>query len=128
VLRPAAAYFGLVFGTGFVLGTIRTLLLVPRLGVRTAELIEIPVMLVAVALAARWIMKRFNRSQGSGWWLRAGLLSLGFLLAAEAFLGAVVRGVSPLQALLDKDPVSGTAYYLALLVFAALPWRLARRP
>lgn len=33
ILKAAALYFGLVFGTGFVLGTIRVLWVVPRLGV-----------------------------------------------------------------------------------------------
>jgi len=125
-LKPAAVYFGLVFGTGFVLGTIRTLLLVPRVGVRTAELLEIPIMLVAVMLAARWIVTTFGHYRQPRSWLKVGALALAFLLSAEALLGAALRGVSPLQALIDKDPISGTAYYLALAVFAVLPWRLAR--
>jgi hypothetical protein len=38
-VKAACLYFGLVFAAGFALGVIRVLLLVPRLGVRTAELI-----------------------------------------------------------------------------------------
>jgi hypothetical protein len=37
-----------VFGTGFVLGPIRVLWAVPRLGERVAELMEAPLMLVAI--------------------------------------------------------------------------------
>jgi hypothetical protein len=48
-LKAGAAYFALVFGTGFALGTIRTLWIVPRLGIRTAELLEAPFMLVAIS-------------------------------------------------------------------------------
>jgi len=33
ILKAAALYFGLVFGTGFVLETIRVLWVVPRIGV-----------------------------------------------------------------------------------------------
>jgi hypothetical protein len=40
-----APCFALVFGMGFVLGTIRTLLVVPRVGARTAEQMETPIML-----------------------------------------------------------------------------------
>lgn len=39
MLRLAAACPGLVFGAGFLLATLRLLLLVPRLGERTAELL-----------------------------------------------------------------------------------------
>jgi hypothetical protein len=38
VLKAGALYFALVFGAGFVLGSIRVLWLVPRIGERTAEL------------------------------------------------------------------------------------------
>jgi len=53
VLR-GVVYFCLVFGVGFILGTIRVLWVVPHLGVRTAELIETPLMLAATFLAARY--------------------------------------------------------------------------
>jgi hypothetical protein len=53
-LRTAGAlYFALAFGAGFVLGTIRVLWVVPRVGERTAELMETPIMLVVIMLAAR---------------------------------------------------------------------------
>jgi len=126
MLQSAAAYFGLVFGAGVILGTFRTLWLVPRVGVRVAELSEIPVMLVAVAMAARWVVRHYD-GRDQRWWLAAGSLALVFLLTAEALLGSVARQIPPWQALLDKDPVSGTAYYLALIVFAILPSRLAPR-
>ena len=54
--RPTTAgilYFALVFGASFVLGTIRTLWVVPR-GTRTAELMEVPIMLAVTIVAARW--------------------------------------------------------------------------
>jgi hypothetical protein len=54
VLRAGALYFTVVFGTGFVLGAIRTLWVVRRLGTRMAELLEAPIMLVVMILASRW--------------------------------------------------------------------------
>jgi hypothetical protein len=50
-LKAGVLYFALVFAAGFVLGTVRTLWAVPRLGVRTAELIELPTMLGVSVLA-----------------------------------------------------------------------------
>jgi hypothetical protein len=45
ILKAATIYFALIFGAGFVLGPIRILFIVPRFGVRMAELIEAPMML-----------------------------------------------------------------------------------
>ena len=58
VLKSGVLYFALVFGAGFVLGPIRLFWFVPRVGERIAELIETPIMLVVVILAARWIVRR----------------------------------------------------------------------
>jgi len=57
ILKPAVLYFAFVFGAGFVLGTIRVLPVVPRIGTRTAELMETRVMIVVSFLAARWIIR-----------------------------------------------------------------------
>jgi hypothetical protein len=46
------------------------------------------------------------------------------LLIAELMLGATLRGLTPKDALLNREPVSGTAYYLSLWVFALMPWCL----
>jgi hypothetical protein len=60
ILKAAVVYFALVFGAGFVLGPIRILFIVPRFGVRLAELMEFPVMLVVIVLAARWLVRKFQ--------------------------------------------------------------------
>lgn len=59
LIAPALSYFALVFGAGFVLGTVRVFWVAPQLGTRAAELAEAPVMLVVIFFAARWIAKRF---------------------------------------------------------------------
>ena len=58
ILNAGVLYFALVFGAGFVLGTIRTLWVVPRVGTRMAELMETPIMLVVTIVAARWTVLR----------------------------------------------------------------------
>jgi hypothetical protein len=116
-----------VFGAGFVLGTIRVLWVVPRIGTRAAELAESPLMLLVTIIAAAWINRRFPAVSSKAARLQVGLIALVFLLTAEIGLGVMLRGAPPLEILTDRDPVSGTVYYGLLGVFAAMPWLLAQR-
>ena len=59
IVAAGVVYFLVVFGAGFVLGAIRVLWVVPRMGVRGAELLEMPIMLIVTVLAARWVVRRF---------------------------------------------------------------------
>ena len=58
--KAGLCYFALTFGAGFLLGPLRIFLMVPRVGVRAAELAELPVMIVVMWLAARWTIRRFH--------------------------------------------------------------------
>jgi hypothetical protein len=58
IIKAGASYFLATFAAGFVLGTIRVLWLAPRVGPRTAELIEMPVMLGVMIAAAAWVVRR----------------------------------------------------------------------
>ncbi len=127
VWKPAAAYFTIVFGIGFALGAFRVLWLAPRVGSRTAELLETPLILLATVLAARWVCRRFVGEGRPSRSLAIGLLALGFLLAAELWVGVGLRGLTPLGVVVNRDPVSGTAYYASLAIFASAPWLWSRR-
>jgi hypothetical protein len=126
-LKQAIAYFALVFCTGFILGTIRVLWIVPKIGVRTAELIEMLPMFMAILLSARWINQHFADADDVFTRLKTGFLALSFLLAAEIALGVGLRGVSISEVLLNHDPVSSTVYYTMLILFALMPWLLNRK-
>ncbi len=90
-IKAGVTYFALVFGAGFVLGSIRVPLLVPRLGERAAELIEMPFMFVVVLLSARFITKRFKLPANALPRLGAGFLALGLLVAAEVALAVSLQ-------------------------------------
>lgn len=126
VLRAAAAYFGLVFAVGFALGVWRTLLLVPRLGERWAELVEMPLMVGASYLAARWVVRRFAVPRAAKSRLVVGSAALGLLLIAELLVVFLVQRVSLAESLAGRDPVSGAVYLLALVLFALMPWLVGR--
>jgi len=126
-LRAGGLYFALVFGAGFVLGTLRVLLVVPRLGARTAELIEAPFMLAVTVLAARWVVRRLAVPPAWTPRLAMGGIALGLLLAAEFTLVLGISGLSIREYFETLDPVSGTVYYLLLGVFALMPLFVIRK-
>jgi hypothetical protein len=123
ILKSALVYFVLVFGVGFLLGTLRVVLVVPKVGVRTAELIESPIMIAVTILAARWIVE--SRPEPAVAEFAVGILALGFLVIAEITLGFWLRGLSIRGYLTDRDPVSGTVYFLLLGLFAIMPFLFA---
>ncbi|ALA58449.1 hypothetical protein [Nitrospira moscoviensis] len=125
VFKPAVVYFLLVFGAGFVLGTVRVLLILPLVGERTAELLEMPLMLTVIVFAARWMNRHPLAEADARKRLIVGLIAMGLVLAADLLVGIALRGMSPSDALFHRDPISGTAYYLSLLLFAGMPWLLA---
>ena len=116
----AVLYFLIVFAAGFVLGAARIAWLEPRWGVRTAELIELPFMLLVVAAAARWIVSRVKIHETIAW-LTAGCVALGMLLLTEVALVMWLRGTSINDYIRSRDPISGLAYLLALVFFAIAP-------
>jgi len=120
VARYAAAYFAAVFSIGFLLGVARALWIAPRLGERGAELVELPVMVAASFLVARALISRAG-AVGIRDAALAGLAALALLLCAELSVVAFVRGQALVDYIASRDPVSGSAYALALLLFAAMP-------
>ena len=124
ILKAAVVYFALVFGAGFVLGPIRILFIVPRFGVRLAELMEFPVMLVVIVLTSRWLVRKFQLAAHA--WL-VGLLALGLMIAFEFTLVLWLRGLTLSEYFRERDPVAGVVYYLMLLVFAAMPFFMAHK-
>lgn len=127
VLQTAVLYFLLVFGAGFVLGTGRVLFLVPLLGERTAELLEMPLMLGVIVFSARWIVRHILDEHRRASALSIGFIAMGLVLIADLVVGMSLRGLSAAEVFLNRDPVSGTAYYMSLLLFAVMPAILARR-
>ena len=81
--EAGALYFGLVFAAGFVLGTTRTLWVAPRVGTRTAELMEMPIMLAVTIVAARWTVLRMSVPMMWSARLEMGCIALVLMLVAE---------------------------------------------
>ena len=125
-LRASLVYFVLTFGAGFVLGPLRILFLVPRVGARTAELIEMPVMIGITWLAARWVTQKFSVPPERGPRLSIGVMAGALLLLAEFTLVLRLRGLTLEEYFTTRDPVSGTAYYAAVVLLMLMPLLVSR--
>lgn len=125
-LKASFGCFGLVFAIGFALGVIRILFLVSVLGVRWAELLELPFMVLASFLAARYFVGRYGPFSAARR-LGIGVLALALLVTAELALTLTLAlGQSIREYVTGRDPVSGSAYLVSLLIFAALPLMVGR--
>jgi hypothetical protein len=127
VLKAGAIYFAVVFGAGFILGPIRILVLVPRVGERIAELVETPIMLTVIVVSARWVTRRFVSAHTPVDLLAVGCVALGLLLACEFTVVLWLRGLTIPEYVARRDPVAGVVYAVMLAVFAVMPLLLAPR-
>jgi dolichyl-phosphate-mannose--protein O-mannosyl transferase len=121
ILEAGLVYFALVFGLGFILGSIRVPFIVPRLGQRKAELLEMPFMLVGIMLAARFVLKQFVLPNTILAYLSVGILALSLVLIAELLMLVALQGNTIKQYFKNRDSVSGSVYMLLLIVFALMP-------
>ena len=116
-------YFALVFAVGFLLGIVRVLLLEPRLGERWAELAEMPFMLLAIFLAARFLVRRYPAPNRASY-LVSGGVALLLLVLVEFTVVLGIQGIGISQYFAERDPIAGGVYVLILIIFAAMPWFL----
>ena len=126
-VRAAVLYFAIVFAAGFVLGTIRLLFVIPLVGVRAAELIEMPVMIAISFLTASWLIAKLKIPFAIGARLAIGLVALALLLFAEVILIVWLQHQGLVENIKNRDPISGIAYSISLLLFAAFPLIVRRR-
>ena len=125
IVKSGSLYFAVVFAMGFLMGGTRTLWVEPLYGRWLAELLEAPFMLVVTVAAAHLVyMKVLGLSNRA--LLASGFLGLALMLAAELALVGWLRGISLAQYFADRDPLSGTVYYILLLLFGLMPWMLRK--
>ena len=127
MIRAGLIYFALVLGTGFVLGTIRVLFLVPRIGERWAELAEMPIMASVIFYSAGYVLRRFPEINQPRKALAVGFLALGLSAGAELGLAMLIQEQTLVEFIASRDKVSGSVYLVLLLIFALMPrLRLAK--
>jgi hypothetical protein len=121
IIAAAALYFVLVFVVGLILGPMRVLWLEPMLGQTIAVLCEMPFLIAAMFLAARWA-PRWTKLNGS--WLSAlavGLIALAFQQLADLAVGFGLRGMTLNDQLSFFTTPPGFIYAASLMLFALAP-------
>lgn len=103
-VKSGILYCVIVFGAGFALGPIRLLWAVPHFGARTAELMEMPVMLVVVIVAARSIVRRLAVSPALACRLGMGGIALALLVGTELALALPCAASRPASTSRDRIP------------------------
>jgi hypothetical protein len=117
------AYFAAVFAAGFVLGTVRVLLLAPVVGESLAVAVELPIMLSLSWVACKGIAKRFQVPSDlpSRAWM--GGSAFGLLMVAEMGVSLFMFG-RPFSAHLahyrEVPALLGLAGQIAFAAFPAI--------
>lgn len=93
-LIAATAYFLALFSLGFVLGTVRVLVVVPEIGRLAATLLEVPVMLIAAWLICRAVVRHWHIPPATGLRLAMVVWFLALLALFETVLGVLLFGKS----------------------------------
>jgi hypothetical protein len=129
--KAGALYAIIVFLIGFILGTIRVLLVAPRLGETTAVILEAPMMLAASWFVCRWCVDRLDVRRTVPARLLMGLVAFLVLMSAEVELG-VVLDRSIIDQLAMYKSASGAIGLAAQVIFAIFPviqvWRRFGKP
>jgi hypothetical protein len=126
-LKAGCAYFLIVFAIGFVLGTIRVLLVIPRLGDTSAVLLELPVMLALSWIACAWLVRRFAVPPAAGARLTMGALAFALLMVGELLVSVFGFGRTPVEHLGSYRAAGAQLGLVAQLAFAFFPYVQSRR-
>ena len=120
-LKAGGAYFASAFALGFMLGTLRVLLIEPRLGALVAVLAETPFMLAASWIFCRLWIRRFKVAAAARARLVMGASAFCFLLAAEMLLGRYGWGRPVGDILAAYATPAGAAGLAAQVLFGLFP-------
>lgn len=120
-LKAAAAYFCTTFAAGFLLGTLRTLLVEPKTGALGAVALELPLMLAVSWIACGWALRRFDVESRFSPRLVMGLVALALLLLAELWVSTALAGRSVGEHLALYRTAPALLGLIAQLAYAVFP-------
>lgn len=125
-LISGAVYFALVFAVGFVLGTLRVLVVIPRLGETAAVLIELPIMLAVSWFVCGWVLKQRPVPSHLLPCLVMGGFAFTLLMMAELALSVFAFGRTVTEHFATYQSVNALLGLAMQMMFAAFPAVRAR--
>lgn len=120
-LLAGGIYFAGVFPAGFALGTLRVLVLAPRLGELVAVLAELPFMLGIAWLFCGWLVGHLRIPRQVGPRLAMGALGFGLLMVAEIALSTLLFGLSLPEFLAALVTPEGAIGLAGQVLFGLMP-------
>lgn len=137
ILKASTQYTLLVFSAGFLCGMIRVPFILPMLGDRHAQLLEMPIMFLAMRRSARFIVNSLHHGEQEQEtakpsmlnFVAVGLLGLIQMVAAEMGLYLWMHwheGKTFADWVRDRDAVAGSVFFAMLGIYAALPALVAQ--
>ncbi len=123
--KAGVAYVLTVFAAGFALGAIRVTFITPTTGPLAAVLIELPFMLMASWLAARWLIRAMQVPGTVAARVMMGSTAFVLLMVIETLFG-LAFGRSLASQLGDLRQPAGLAGLAGQMVFALMPALLLR--
>ena len=126
-LRAGFVYFALIFAAGFILGTLRIFVILPRFGPSLAVLIGLPVILAICWFGAKWIVEKFAVPAVVADRLAMGVIAFVFLILAETILATAGFGRTLTGFLRSFATPEGAIGFAGQMFFALFPYLLLRR-
>ncbi len=124
-LSAGTVYFVADFADGFLLGVLRTLVLLPLTGPLWAVLVELPVILSIAWLVCTRILRRRPLARAAA--VGMGAVAFSLLMLGEAGLSMLLVGRSLAEHLALYAQLPHQLGLAGQLAFAAFPWIEAHR-
>jgi hypothetical protein len=122
------AYFGCVFAVGFVLGVVRTVVVVPLLGDTVAVAMELPVILAIAWIVCRWLTHRLEVPHRLFSRIVMGVFAFVLLMVGELSISMLLADRSPAEHILLYREVSHLLGLAGQIAFALFHSDLDREP
>jgi hypothetical protein len=121
IFKAGSAYFAIIFSLGFILGTIRVLAVIPRIGEFAATLLELPLILTASWFVSGWLIRKIEIAPDSASRLLMGAVAFGLAMIAEPLLGlSFGRSLAEQWSALLRP--AGLAGIAGQALFGLMPW------
>lgn len=120
-IKAGLLYFVIVFAAGFVLGTLRVIVLLPFIGEIAAVALELPVMLAISWLACSRLGAQFSVPAKIPHRLAMGAVAFGLLMLAEFGLSVFAFNQSVAEYFTHLLTTSGLLGLAGQIAFGLLP-------